>query len=53
MSKPYLLSVGIAFPLSGPHAHRYFDVKRKYERHIVRVVGFQITWTSYRKVVTP
>lgn len=44
----YLLSLGISS--NSLHWHRYFYVKKKRKVNSTTILGFKITWTTYRVV---
>jgi len=46
-SKPYLLSVGIGFPLFGLWGHWYRPVRKKRKLKHMRFLGIQIIYTTY------
>lgn len=48
--KPFLLSIGVSFPLFGIGGHRYIRVKKKYKLRSKKVLGIKITWTTYKRV---
>ena len=50
MSKPYLLSIGIGFPLFGVWMHKYISVKKKRKVKSKSFLGCHIVYTTYRRV---
>lgn len=50
MRKPFLLSVGFSMPVFGIYAHWYIPVRRRRRMRAFRCLGFQVIWTSYRRI---